>query len=1591
MDIVFGVEYEFYDGHARKPDRTFIVNSNAPLHSTNKIQPSGGIVTVAENEFYADRLFLWRTAAQKLFIEERSLMLTTQGASICIDFSRPSILPGTSITIFQGERVFNCGSDAIEYPSFFYIRLEPSRNYDVQPRSILTSISHEELFLYHTSYPLTIGTPLRASITQRPSKNGIAYCSAEGQLVYIRLNPQYGHNDDKHDEHVLRDGGLLKRFLGGNTSSDAVSDVCLVKKARVNENEIEPRKSALAHADSDIAYAVTTDGWLRGWNVDAQRVSTNSLDLKPFACFSSVDNESSYLIKSYQIDEKDVLLVVAAVSSAQGAAFHFVKASEDKLTYIGSQTKKQLDADSEEKLMDFALLKVTPPESRFHQRESSPLELDEQSDDSDEVEMDEEDEDGVEEEYEIVERSLGTKPRRRRARQAVPWNSWVLSLTAMWHTSSQSARKEYVLRRVVVAVDFDDCKQTEQFGWHDVGRFDASSLRSSCVSSFAGVGPFSDTESESSVSSASPTNIPPDAKVDELRDVVFNVDNYPFDVVHRAVRIVCEGSRGNSIRHGSWLDLAKHVEMYLDSSEFNSHYQMKNERGLRLRAGAEDIIAAAQSKFWRALVNACDELQQSARGPISLAAVQLSNDLRLMAVVHKDRFTLLRDVEPSLYDAVCGPGNGPSVDDRLLPKMNEARAIAESRLRLMNREDHHTALDLRGEDDIRPGLPSNFDDFDEDGNRMTVPATLDQTIIGLVEAFLVLVQYDRQNFSSELTRSMFGGALTQSIISANISVVISQRLIFTLTLRTLLKAIFVRTPSHEKEHLRGQLKNVIKEYREVAEQLDVKIIKSGAKMSLCTWMVSDAEGLIMVRNEGAFKPKTGIPPNAEVDFNYFLAVTVQGAVRALLPFSETFVLAKRLISNRQYRILKMIMNDYVTESDPLRPAINFYRGIAFSGTDHPTKAMEAFQEAAQGFSAGNMAVRRAVAGLLPRAFKLDPSHPSQNLLDQLTLAEYYLTVLKFLQDNGYGEEVVNVAIHAIETLPAENESVRRMSNTLFNHLTGRQEWSKALRLIVKTSIKGSQRRSSINELLGLMLRADAWEEVATMIYGPYEDIVEDFLRDAASRQNPSEKRHLYELLFSFHVARQDYRKGACALYEFARYIEDAPEMTLALLKKRRDVLSSVLDVQAVLSIEPEPGEVVLDDHTDTSLVFPLCTEEEKSFKPKQLPTAPAQAPKPVAPPPRAQAPQLNSSYSTPTPVDTSNSSSSKDWLSPPKKPQISCSSSANSDSDGFVQCNHQPNSEKVVPPPGRNEEMDVESSPSGSSGEKEHDNESSEAGGKHTSVLGRRQRVIVITENIVRGEYILSSALVALLTAPTWQGNLPMIPEDLYKACVDHQLYDFAFDVARHFDLSIYELMFAVTREAIKLDSFGDRETVELASNISDGWVRNNRRHCDMFGGSVDHWAIVRGILAAARAKWPADSRPLRGSTNAFLSHQLEAPCWLHFEYLKHDANDYLRCLVDYDHLFTALQVILEVIDEEIAKARSAESKTWLPYGVIDEVLRLTAGSAQKPFRTKHEEQNAADIAKLRQFANEKLNSYFSRVKNHEKAYQMSCNFFNDR
>ncbi|KJH53315.1 hypothetical protein DICVIV_00438 [Dictyocaulus viviparus] len=519
--------------------------------------------------------------------------------------------------------------------------------------------------------------------------------------------------------------------------------------------------------------------------------------------------------------------------------------------------------------------------------------------------------------------------------------------------------------------------------------------------------------------------------------------------------------------------------------------------------------------------------------------------------------------------------------------------------------------------------------------------------------------------------------------------------------------------------------------------------------------------------------------------------------------------------------------------------------------------MTAFSTAAQGVVDSNKALLFALS-------------PIGQPLQEINIGDYYVLALSYLHNHHHSEEVIKMARCAISALPPGHECTSRIYVTLFNHLVNQENWCDALSSIFQNtarflslyisavSFDMEVKRMTLRELISRMLHVQDWKSIVELKYGKLEEEAENILLTAARTQEATASPHLFKLMFSFYMKRNDFESAARAQYEYAFVLRTQTEQTPEILRRRRDALavaSTLLDllpkVDRFLSFPQELTEE--EDHGDSEETSMDITQEM---------------------------------------IDVAMVDVIADELN-------------------------------IVPP--------------------------------HRTTV--RRRMFILTADMLCEEWVIANARMALLPS----GKVPPSePKEIVHDLISVRNYDLAFDVCRHCDVSVNDLLYAVTRESIMIDAD--------PTDIPPAWIQFNQRYSED-QGPRDHWSIVRGMVAHAQRLWPNDSRIMKAVTRAFLSHKLPVPYWLEKEFVMRDIGSYLRCLIEYGAISDGLKIAADCVDDETKKIKSIDSRVWLPLTCINDLLNLKITESEMP---------------LLSALHDKLNVYFKRIQSFETAAKLS-------
>ncbi|WKX89122.1 hypothetical protein Q1695_008627 [Nippostrongylus brasiliensis] len=627
------------------------------------------------------------------------------------------------------------------------------------------------------------------------------------------------------------------------------------------------------------------------------------------------------------------------------------------------------------------------------------------------------------------------------------------------------------------------------------------------------------------VKCSSPDTISENMSTSELKESVFDRDSRPFDIVFRSVQIACRGASRCECAHGDWAALTSHVESYLRSPEFDSAYGPTYFSDSKL--STTDAQGYAEKRFYMSLASSCYELERTS--PHGLFLLDLPG-AALAGVAQEDRFSIVLIDDNKIADEIESYHGG-------VMKKIMATALARA---ARKEEDNSTGDD----GDV-------FTEPPHSSTPMRAPAVVKKWS-SIMDAFLenatngiVYEGFDPQSI-------MFDGSFVRGLIASRLRSVVQQRLNIA---RSLLAVVNLYVEDRVRFEYTAfdlpgyevKLARIINTYSLFDTQLSLKLVKDTAQVSLCSWFMG-GEGVDMICRAGIEQFREEVTDRPQ--FNHFVDVVVTAALRVLSPFSPEALLPRALATHEQYAALMNLCATYTdVMPEELRHLVTFYKAIAFSGLEKPVKALAAFDAAARGVTDSNKPLLMAMS-------------PIGQKVDEISLGDYYVKALQCLQKHRHSEEVIEMARSAINTLPPGHKCTSRIYTILFNHLVNQGSWCDALLSVIQNT-DAELKRTTLRELISRMLHAQDWQCIVDLIYGKLEEDVANILLTAARAQKATASPHLFKLVFSFYMKRNDLENAAAAQYEYAFVLRTQAEQTPELLRRRRDALavaSTLLDL-----------------------------------------------------------------------------------------------------------------------------------------------------------------------------------------------------------------------------------------------------------------------------------------------------------------------------------------------------------------------------------------------------------------------------------------------
>ncbi|KAL4225759.1 hypothetical protein ACF0H5_016448 [Mactra antiquata] len=233
------------------------------------------------------------------------------------------------------------------------------------------------------------------------------------------------------------------------------------------------------------------------------------------------------------------------------------------------------------------------------------------------------------------------------------------------------------------------------------------------------------------------------------------------------------------------------------------------------------------------------------------------------------------------------------------------------------------------------------------------------------------------------------------------------------------------------------------------------------------------------------------------------------------PLSEQFVFAEFLISHCQYLPLQGYCNllQYWCDYNPSSRL--FMMGLAYLHFDEPVKAAQCFDEAREGVS-----TERFLQDRLLQTHETD---------ERKLKVLYYLKVIRQFEEYSAPDVVITLARNAKTVAEDNDPNLPTLYSKVFKYQLELGHNTEAYNAMIENP-DPSRRKDCLRQLLINLCDRGDLQSLVDFKYTDLEDEVETILESRARCMDLTTHNY-YDLLYAFHIYKNNYRKAGSVMYE----------------------------------------------------------------------------------------------------------------------------------------------------------------------------------------------------------------------------------------------------------------------------------------------------------------------------------------------------------------------------------------------------------------------------------------------------------------------------
>ncbi|XP_047124600.1 nuclear pore complex protein Nup160 [Hydra vulgaris] len=254
-----------------------------------------------------------------------------------------------------------------------------------------------------------------------------------------------------------------------------------------------------------------------------------------------------------------------------------------------------------------------------------------------------------------------------------------------------------------------------------------------------------------------------------------------------------------------------------------------------------------------------------------------------------------------------------------------------------------------------------------------------------------------------------------------------------------------------------------------------------------------------------------------------------------------------LAAHCQYALLSEYLHFADTWCDSGRGTKDFLLGQSYLGTDEPEKALKYFVSAVRGIRLKE-----------PLLISLTEDEDEKELLVQ-----YFVKVMRLFEQWNHPLMVISAASSAIAMASNKSKNKPVLWSVVFKYHLQLGHYSEAYAAIVHNPDK-TRRHDCLRHFIVTLCEKGMFKEICSYPYVNVEDEVVSII-EARARSTDITVNKYYDILYSYHILKSDYRKAATTMYEQSCRLATEMHGLKSLQKQAKCLLASLNALKLVES------------------------------------------------------------------------------------------------------------------------------------------------------------------------------------------------------------------------------------------------------------------------------------------------------------------------------------------------------------------------------------------------------------------------------------------